>query len=150
MDMAIAARLPRCKNDLRVIDRVTPPTDDSGVVTGVESRWNARKLFRAKSRGHAVHSHARGFVKLDFTLCYFCFSPVLGSRMSVPLLRIFLKLNMLVIEPAIASNEPPPILCPPSQLSSMKRITELWSVTVWSTKFFLAHGEITRNGSLGP
>jgi hypothetical protein len=32
----------------------------------------------------------------------------------------------------------------------MNRITELWSVTVWSTQFRLAHGEITSKGNLGP
>ena len=36
------------------------------------------------------------------------------------------------------------------QLSSMKRITESWSVKELSTKFFLAYGEITRNGRRGP
>ena len=61
-----------------------------------------------------------------------------------------LEVEHVVIEPAMASNEPLPMRCPPSQLSSTKRITELWSVTLWSTKFFFAQGEITRKGSLGP
>src|SRR5215467_12760660 len=32
----------------------------------------------------------------------------------------------------------------------MKRITEVWSVTLWSTKFSRANGETTRNGCLMP
>jgi hypothetical protein len=48
------------------------------------------------------------------------------------------KFSIPPSEPASASNEPPPIRCPPSQLSSMKRRIEVWSVIALSTKFFLA------------
>lgn len=37
-----------------------------------------------------------------------------------------------------------------AQLISMKRMIEVWSVTVWSTKFGFAKGEATRNGRRGP
>ena len=40
--------------------------------------------------------------------------------------------------------------CPPSQLSSTNRVIEVWSVTLWSTKFCRAHGETISRGSLGP
>ena len=39
---------------------------------------------------------------------------------------------------------------PVPQLSSMRRRIELWSVSVLSTKFVRAYGEITSNGSRGP
>jgi hypothetical protein len=32
----------------------------------------------------------------------------------------------------------------------VKRRIEVWSVTEWSTQFFLAYGEITRSGRRGP
>jgi len=38
--------------------------------------------------------------------------------------------------------------CPPSQLSSTKRISDVWSVTVLSTKLRLANGEMAINGRL--
>ena len=38
--------------------------------------------------------------------------------------------------------------CPLSQLSSMKRRIELWSVVVRSTKFSLANGDTTINGKV--
>src|SRR5436190_22701495 len=57
-----------------------------------------------------------------------------------------LKLNMPMMLPAVASNEPPPRRLPLSQLSSMKRVTDAWLICVWSTKFTFAHGEITTNG----
>src|SRR5215469_11950121 len=66
-------------------------------------------------------------------------SPVLGLRSSGGL-GVCLKFSMFVIGPARVSNDPPPIRCPLSQLSSINRITEDWSVTVWSTKFGLANG----------
>lgn len=65
-------------------------------------------------------------------------------------MRIFVKLNICVMGLAMASKEPCPMRCPASQLSSMNWMMELWSVTVWSTKFCFAHGEMTRRGSLGP
>jgi hypothetical protein len=76
--------------------------------------------------------------------------PVLGLRNSTPFVRIFVKLNICAIELAIPSNDPWPIRVPPSQLSSTKRMIELWSVRVWSTKFARAQGEITSKGNLGP
>ncbi len=39
---------------------------------------------------------------------------------------------------------------PSCQLSSMKRMTDVWSVLVWSTWLTRLHGEMTRNGSRGP
>src|SRR4029077_8009211 len=80
----------------------------------------------------------------------YSFSPVLACKNRKPLLRICLKLNICVMELAIPSKEPWPIRCPASQLSSTKRIIELWSVTVLSTKFSLAQGEMTSSGNLGP
>jgi hypothetical protein len=77
-------------------------------------------------------------------------SPVEGLRIRVPSLLIWLKLNIWLMELAMPSNDPPPILCPLSQLSSTKRMTEVWSVTVWSTAFSSAHGEITISGCRGP
>jgi len=55
----------------------------------------------------------------------YCFSPVSGLRIKVPLPRIFVKSNIWLIELAIESNDPVPMRCPPSQLSSMKWITEV-------------------------
>src|SRR6202051_1603337 len=54
------------------------------------------------------------------------------------------------MELAIPSKEPWPIRWPSNQLSSTKRMIELWSVTEWSTKFCFAHGERTSKGCLGP
>src|SRR5262249_41912364 len=51
--------------------------------------------------------------------------------------------------PARSSNELSPMR-PVFQLSSMNRRMEVWSVTVWSTKFALAYGEITSSGRRGP
>src|SRR5215469_11292070 len=53
------------------------------------------------------------------------------------------------MEFAIESKEPT-IRCPLSQLSSMNRRTDVWSVTEWSTKFRRAHGETSKNGLRGP
>ncbi len=47
---------------------------------------------------------------------------------------------MPAMELASASNEPLPMRWPSSQLSSTKRMIEVWSVTVWSTKFCLGPG----------
>ena len=62
-----------------------------------------------------------------------CYSPlgvpVAGSRKSSPSRR-WLKSNNCVMEFAIPSNDPCPMRVPPSQLSSMKWMIELWSVTV--------------------
>ncbi len=55
----------------------------------------------------------------------YCFSPVSAFRRRVPLLRILVKSNIWLIELAMASNDPAPMRCPPSQLSSMKWITEV-------------------------
>lgn len=40
--------------------------------------------------------------------------------------------------------------CPPSQLSSMKGTTAVWSVRVRSKCFILAQGEMIKNGTRGP
>src|ERR671939_939842 len=74
--------------------------------------------------------------------------PVAGSRITRESWRR-LKSNRLVSGPARTSKEPSPMR-PSCQLSSMNRITEVWSVLVWSTWFTRLHGEITRNGSRGP
>src|SRR5712671_4021209 len=84
-----------------------------------------------------------GYSPLDF-------KPVDGSRKSLPLPPPRLSNeNRFRSEPALVSKEKLPIL-PVSQLSSMNRSTELWSVTVWSTKLDFAKGEITRSGWRGP
>src|SRR6185312_3440559 len=57
---------------------------------------------------------------------------------------------MSMIDPAPASNEPPPRRSPCSQLSSMKRTTEACEMRSWLTKFCLAKGEITRKGMRAP
>ena len=58
---------------------------------------------------------------------------------------------MFSIEPAIVSNEPPVWMrVPPSQLSSTNFRIELWSTSVWSTKFFFANGETTSSGMRVP
>ena len=57
--------------------------------------------------------------------------PVSGSRNSRPSWRQ-LKSNIPVSGPARASNEPSPMR-PSCQLSSMNRMTDVWSVSVWST-----------------
>ena len=49
-----------------------------------------------------------------------------------------LKSIMLWMELAMASYEPEPMRCPFSQLSSTKRMTDVWSVSVPSTKFCFA------------
>src|SRR5579863_9942524 len=59
--------------------------------------------------------------------------PRFGSTNSVGLLPAPPKLNMPLMLPAVASNEPPPRRVPLSQLSSMKRTTEAWLINVWST-----------------
>ncbi len=56
------------------------------------------------------------------------------------------KSNIVMMLPALASNEPEPIRVPPSQLSSMNFVTDAWLIRVWSTKFERAYGEITMNG----
>src|SRR5665213_516795 len=58
-------------------------------------------------------------------------TPVLGLRTSMRL-RWSSKSNMPFNVPAIASVDPLPIR-PRSQLSSIKRVIEDWSVTRWST-----------------
>src|SRR5216684_2865869 len=60
----------------------------------------------------------------------YSFSPVLGFKNSIPSCLILLKLNIWVMELASASNEPWPMRCPPSQLSSTNRVIEVWSVTL--------------------
>ena len=63
-------------------------------------------------------------------------APVSGSRISLrgPSSLRRAKSNMLLIGPAIVSNEPSSwTRSPNSQLSSMKRRIEVWSVSVWST-----------------
>ncbi len=62
--------------------------------------------------------HVPAFVNEQLIL--YCFSPVSAFRKRVPLLRIFVKSNIWLIELAMASNDPAPMRCPPSQLSSMK------------------------------
>lgn len=76
--------------------------------------------------------------------------PLFGSRISFFILAFDSKSNMFAIEFAMVSNEPLPIRSPFSQLSSTKRMTEVWSVSVWSTKFCLAQGEMTISGWRGP
>src|SRR5262252_970688 len=56
---------------------------------------------------------------------------------------------MCISVPAVASEDPPPIL-PVRQLSSIKRRIEDWSVRVLSTKLRLANGEMTIKGRRGP
>src|SRR5215470_5337882 len=94
------------------------------------------------------------FYYTNTVYCWFCETgaPVVGSRISrlTWLLLFWLKSNISLIGPAIASNEPWPMRCPPSQLSSMNRKTEDWSVMEWSTKFTRAQGETTSNGWRGP
>ena len=71
-----------------------------------------------------------------------CGSPVSGSRIKVRFewnLLYSLKSNKFVIDPAMASKDWLPIR-PTCQLSSMKRVIELWSATVWETKFSFANG----------
>src|SRR6266568_5034553 len=75
--------------------------------------------------------------------------PVAGSRMTLPALGPPLKSNMLFNVPAIASVEPFPIR-PRSQLSSMTRKIEDWSVIESSMKFCFAQGETTSRGNRGP
>ena len=50
----------------------------------------------------------------------------------------------------MASKEPEPMRWPSSQLSSTKRMMRSLIGQVWSTKFGLAHGEITSIGIRGP
>jgi hypothetical protein len=52
-------------------------------------------------------------------------SPVFGLRMKRSLVTVCLKSNKELIESAIPSKDPWPIRCPFSQLSSMKRMTEV-------------------------
>ena len=61
-----------------------------------------------------------------------CYSPCAKS-----------KLNISFRLPEIASKEPPLIRCPPSQLSSMKRMIEAWFGQIAATKLARAQGEIT-------
>ena len=55
--------------------------------------------------------------------------PVDSSRTTEPE-GVLVKSSICTIELAMASKEPPPMRVPPSQLSSMKRRMEDWSVTV--------------------
>ena len=52
--------------------------------------------------------------------------------------------------PALASNEPPPIRLPPSQLSSMKRMIDDWMMLRVVDVIDADQGEMTRNGWRGP
>ena len=76
-------------------------------------------------------------------------APVVGLRrttLGFGITAALVKLNMFVKGPAMLSKEPPPMRWLERKTSSMKRVIELWSVTVESTAFFLAQGEITRKG----
>jgi hypothetical protein len=56
-------------------------------------------------------------------------SPVAGSRRTAGFSPPGdVKSNMSMIDPEVASKEPSPSRSPPNQLSSMKRITEAWSI----------------------
>src|SRR5580704_8184669 len=134
----------------------------------IDLRFTARLGSRALSKRAVVLATCAGHSTIPKTrhadsspACPFCTatdslpyrgicSPVDGLRIRVPSLLIWLKLNIWLMELAMPSKEPWPIRCPPSQLSSMKRMTEVWSVAVWSTKFSSAHGEITIKGCRGP
>ena len=58
------------------------------------------------------------------------------------------EVEHVVRVPAVASNDPAMRGRP--QLSSMNRMIDDWSVSVWSTKLALANGEITSSGRRGP
>jgi hypothetical protein len=75
------------------------------------------------TRTTSVHMPAKGQILRQ--LYRYSFSPVLGFKNSVPLLLILLKLNIWVMELASASNEPWPMRCPLSQLSSTNRMIEV-------------------------
>src|ERR1039458_4432269 len=96
-----------------------------------------------------INPHAR-LARLESLSCDYFLLPVVGFKISVPLVLTLVKLNIWVIEFAMASYEPVSSRCPASQLSSMKRRIDVRSVTEWSTKFSFAYGEMTINGSLGP
>ena len=76
--------------------------------------------------------------------------PMPGSRDNLPAWWApLLKSNILSIFPAFASNDWFPSL-PNPQLSSIKRMIDVWSVMEWSTKFVFEYVEITNNGRWGP
>jgi len=78
------------------------------------------------------------------------FRPVFVSRKIVGPGLLRLKSNMLRSDLAIASIDPLPSRLPLSQRFSMYLITDVWSVTLCSTKLTLASGEIMSNGSRRP
>ena len=120
-----------------------PRRDESSQAAGAglrtkewpRARRAARDTTQARSARYSGRAPGRG-------------RPVSGSRKSFPASGRS-KSNRPRSEPATSSNERSPIR-PSSQLSSTKRRIDDWSVSVWSTKFGLANGEITRSGSLGP
>ena len=79
----------------------------------------------SEMQASAVCDRMPASARYEESASVYCFSPVSGLRIKVPLLRIFVKSNIWLIEFAIESNDPVPIRCPPSQLSSMKWITEV-------------------------
>src|SRR6185437_9424386 len=76
-------------------------------------------------------------------------APFAGFRNSRPPSLRRLKSNIRLIEPAAVSVAPSP-MAGRCQLNSMNFTTELWSSSELLTKLAFAHGEISRNGSLGP
>jgi len=91
-------------------------------------RSNALPQKTTGTRTNSVRMPAKGQILRQ--LWRYSFSPVSGFKNSVPSCLILLKLNIWVMELASASNEPWPMRCPLSQLSSTKRMIEVWSVTL--------------------
>jgi hypothetical protein len=98
--------------------------DHSGIVKSTRARPSFNRTGMRKT------DVAYPFSNEDILASGYLFSPVLGFRKSTPLLLNRRKLNICVSEFAMVSKDPWPMRTPPSQLSSMKRMTELWSVTV--------------------
>ncbi len=77
--------------------------------------------------------------------------PVLGSRNNVPSSVVVAEARTCCpASPPMASNDWSPIPAARCQLSSMNCRIEDWSVSVWSTSWRVANGEITSSGWRGP
>jgi hypothetical protein len=104
---------------------------------GIEGRRRARATCREPHRTTQKYpaGENRHNLLLDRTLPVVegvleSGSPVVGLRMKFDFTDTFVKFIIPWMELARASNEPFPIRWPFSQLSSTKRMIEVWSVTV--------------------
>jgi len=91
--------------------------------------WNAERARLRPTRERPQPAVSAGGVVTGMPAV----EPEPWSRYSLGALPVPVKSNRPMMLPELASKEPAPMRVPPSQLSSMKRTTEVWSISVWST-----------------